>query len=97
MGFVVVFETTTLTNMASFNPDLLTYSQEEVDTEIVLHALDVCRSDPLSEVVASCSDTDVLLLLLNYFDDLNSCTMFKTSHHVFHLQMIFGNLNPQNC
>ena len=37
--FVVVFGTTTLTNMASFNPDLLIYSQEETDCGIILPAL----------------------------------------------------------
>ena len=53
VDFFVVFGTTTLTNMASFNPDFQTYSQEEADTGIILHALDVCRSDPFSEVVVS--------------------------------------------
>lgn len=74
VNFVVFFGTTTLHNMASSDPNLLTYSQEEANTRTILHALDLCRSDPLSEFVVSCSYTVVLLLLLNYFDYLNSCT-----------------------
>lgn len=74
VNFVVFFGTTTLHNMASSDPNLLTYSQEEANTRTILHVLDLCRSDPFSEFVVSCSYTVVLLLLLNYFDYLNSCT-----------------------
>ena len=74
VNFVVFFGTTTLHNMASSDPNLLTYSQEEANTRTILHVLDLCTSDPLSEFVVSCSYTVVLLLLLNYFDYLNSCT-----------------------
>ena len=95
MNFVVVFGTTALTNMASFNPNLLIHNQEEADTGIVLHALDFCKSDSLLQVVVSCPNTNVSLLLLNYFDVLNSCTIFNTSHQVYYLQNIFENLNPK--
>ena len=79
--------------MALFNPNLLTCNQEEADTGIILHAQDVCRSDLFLEVVVSCFDTDVLLLFLNYLEDLSSCTIFKTSHQVYHFQKNFENLN----
>ena len=95
VNFVVFFGTSTLHNMASSDPNLLTYNQEEANTRTILHVLDLCRSDPLSEFVVSCSYTVVLLLLLNYFDYLNSCTIFKTSHHVYHLEKVFENLNPK--
>ena len=80
--------------MALFNPNLLTCNQEEADTGIILHAQDVCRIDLFLEVVVSCFDTDVLLLLVNYLEDLNSCIIFKTSYQVYHFQNIFENLNP---
>lgn len=29
--------------------------------------IDICKRDPFSELTISCSDTDVILILLNYF------------------------------
>ena len=72
VNFAVVFGTTALMNMASFNPNLLIHNKEEADTGIVLHALDFCKSDSFLQVVVSCPNTNVSLLLLNYFDVLNS-------------------------
>ena len=52
------------------------------------------KNDPFTELVISCSDTDVLLILLNYFEDINGCTIFKTSHHEYYLREIHESLKP---
>ena len=54
-----------------------------------LHAIDVCKRDPFTKLTISCSDTDVLLILLNYFDQLPSTTAFKTTHHQYNLHSIY--------
>ena len=79
--FVVVFDRSCFSNLADLEESLKTYGQEEADTGIVLHAIDVCRRDPFSELTISCSDTDVLLIVLNYFKQLPSITIFKTTEH----------------
>jgi len=65
--FVIVYGNCCLTNIPSLDPELFNYNQEEADTGIVLHALDVCKNGPFTELVIACSDTDVLLIILNYF------------------------------
>ena len=54
------------------------YNQEEADTGKVLHALHVSEWDPFTGLIISCSDTDVLLILLFYYEDLCSSYIFKT-------------------
>ena len=61
---------------------------------MILHALDVSRNDPFTEVAVSCPDTDVPLILLNFFEDPPCFTTFKMSHHKYDLQKIYKNLNP---
>ena len=41
------------------------YGQEEADTGIVLHVMNVCKRDPFTKFTISWSDIDVLLILLN--------------------------------
>ena len=68
--FVVVFDRSCFSNLADLEESLKTYGQEKADAGIVLHAIDVCRRDPFRELTISCSDNDVLLILLNYFEQL---------------------------
>ena len=77
LDFVVVYGNCCLTNISSLNRKLLHYNQEKADTGIVLHALDVSENDPFTVLVIACSDTIVLLILLNYFEDINDCTILK--------------------
>jgi len=57
-------------------PDsLLTHSQEEADTLLILHAVSVPRE---AELVVSSPDTDVLLLLVHMFPHLPLSTVFVT-------------------
>ena len=94
--YVVVFDKTVLTNMPDLDNNLRNYNHEETDTGIVLHALDVSKRDPFSELVVFCSDTDVLLILLHYFDDkLSSSTIFKTINREFVQRKIYENVAPQ--
>ena len=80
--YVIVYGKSCLTNLPDLDQELRTnYIHKEADTGIVLHALDVSKRDQCSELVISCSDTDVLLILLHYFDNLTSSTIFKTTEH----------------
>ena len=92
--YAVVFDKTVLTNIADLDSNLINYNHEEADTGIVLHAPDVSKRDPFSELVVSCSDTVVLLILLHYFDKLSSSTIFKTINREFVLRKIYENLAP---
>ena len=94
LDFVVVYGNCCLTNISSLNQELFDYNQEEADTGIVLHALDRSKNDPFTELGIACSDTDVLLILLNYFEDINSCTIFKTSYQEYYLREIHESLKP---
>ena len=94
LDFVVVYGNFCLTNVFSLNRELFDYNQEDTDTGIVLHALNVSKNDPFTELVITCSDTDVLLILLNYFGDINSCTIFKTSQQEYYLREIHESLKP---
>ena len=78
-SYVVVYQHSCITNLSDLNPELRNYSQEEADTGIILHSIDVAKRDPFCDLTIKCSDTDVLLLLLHYFKDLPSTTTFETN------------------
>ena len=59
-------------NLVNFNDDLKNHTHEEADTLMILHAVDVTKRDPFTQLFISCSDTDVFLLLIHYYDEL--CT-----------------------
>ena len=44
-----------------------------------------------------CSDTDVLLLLLHYFERISTSTIFKTTEHEYTLRKTHENLTPDIC
>ena len=90
--FVVVVERSCFyTNLPDLDDSLRNYGQEEADTGIVLHAIEVCKRDPCSEIIINCSDTDFLLILLHYFQQLPSTTMFKKRDHQYtYFLLYFG-------
>lgn len=45
--FMISFERTCLTNIPDLDGGLNEYAQEEADTGIVLHPVDICKQDPL--------------------------------------------------
>lgn len=59
--------------------------------------MDVCRTDPFSELTISYSDTNVLVILLNYFKLLCSTTVFKTTEHRYIVRSIFKRFTPRVC
>ena len=95
--YVMVFDNTVLTNIADLDNNLRNCNHKEADTGIALHALDVSKGDPFPELLVFCSDTDVLLILLHYFDKLNSSTIFKTINGKFVLREFYENLVPSVC
>ena len=44
---MISFERTCLTNISNLDGGLNEYAQEEADTGIVLHPVDICKQDPL--------------------------------------------------
>ena len=44
---MISFERTCLTNIPDLDVGLNEYAQEEADTGIVLHPVDICKQDPL--------------------------------------------------
>jgi hypothetical protein len=84
-----------LTNIQDFNPALMNHNQEEADTSIVLHAIDVSQSNPFRDVIISCSDTDVLLI--NYYNELCINTIFRTREHDMPLRLASEKLGNEKC
>ena len=95
MDYVTVYGRKYQTNIADPDPELQTYKHEEPDTDIVLHCIDLSKRDPFTELVVSCYDNDVLLMLLDYFNQLCTTTVFKTLHQQMNLRMIYESLSPR--
>ena len=53
---------------------------------MIFHTLDVTSRNLLTELVVYYSDTDVLLLLLHYFDDTGSSTIFRSTSRDIHVR-----------
>ena len=74
---------------------LITHSQEEADTLIILHALNVVQD---AKLIVSSPDTDIFLLLLNMYPRLPVSTSFLTGRgsakRLINLQPIFHSLGP---
>ena len=83
-----------ITNIPDLDPSLRNYLHEESDTGMVLNALDVSKRDPFTDLVISCSDTDVLLILIHYYEQLTSSIVFKTTVHSYFVREIYENLSP---
>ena len=97
IDYVAVYKQTCLTNLQDLNPLLMNDNQEEADTNIVLHAIDVTQRDPSTDLVISCSETDVLLILLNYFDSICLNTIFRASSHGMPLRFSDETLGEVKC
>jgi len=77
-AFVVVYDTTCLTNIAEYPDELKQHDQEEADTLIILQAKHVADTNPFSELFIVSPDTDVFLLLIHYYPQLCVSTTFRT-------------------
>ena len=80
---VVVQGGTARSNLLDVTEELQTHSHEEADTLIPLHVLDVCSNRTMVHVDIHCSDTDILLLLMDLVANdrhgsTNKISMVKT-------------------
>ena len=62
----ITFSKQTKTNIQGFNLDLANHDHEEANTLLVLHAINVGKSNPFQECIIVSPDTDVFLLLVHY-------------------------------
>ena len=90
--YVIVYRNSLPTNVENLDEQLDNYTEQEADTSIVFHAVHVTKRDPFSELVVVCSDTDVLVLLLHYFEMRSSSTIFKTTEPEYILRKTHENL-----
>ncbi|MES9950704.1 MAG: hypothetical protein ABW118_17235 [Candidatus Thiodiazotropha sp.] len=59
--------------------DALATSQEEADTRIILHCMHICETAPTTtHIIIRSPDTDVLVLLLKYAQQLGPVVLFDT-------------------
>ena len=63
----------------------------------MLHSLEVTKRNPFTDLVVYCCDTDVLLLLHYYFDELCSSIIFRTTNRDIHLRTLHIHLGPELC
>ena len=96
INFVAVYGQTCLTNIQGLNPALMIHNQV-ADTSIMLHAIDASQSNSFRDIIISCSDTDVLLILLNYYNELCTNTIFLTREHDMPLRLAYEKLGNEKC
>ena len=65
--YVLAYNSTAESNIVDFPDELKFHSHEEADTLIVLHSIDVAKRNPFCQLYVTCSDTDILLLLLHFY------------------------------
>ena len=87
VAYAIVFGNTYKTNI-DINENLFKYNQKEADTGIVLHALDATQRNPFSELVISCSDTYILLILLRCCEYVCSSITFKARNKETYLRTV---------
>ena len=84
-----------MTNIPGFNAHLLSHNHEEADTLLILHAIDVARSDPFQKLIVQSPDTDVFLLLIYYQRRLCNHTIFKTGISFNYIHFKCSNKEPE--
>ena len=72
----VTFSKQTITNIPDFSPDLRNHDHEEADTLLVLHAIDVVKTNSFNECVVVSPNTNIFLLLLHYYEVLPPAILF---------------------
>ena len=73
----ITYSQKTISNISEFSDELMCHDHEEADTLIILHALDVTKTNPFAECIVIASDTDVFLLLVYYYEQLPMSTFFR--------------------
>ena len=77
-SIAITFSKQTKTNIQGFNLDLANHYHEEAETLLVLHAIDVEKSNPFQECIVVSPDTDIFLLLVHYYEQLPNSAGFQT-------------------
>ena len=52
--------------------------QEEADTLLILHGIDVVENEPFQELIVCSPDTDIFFLLVSFYKSLCARTIFRT-------------------
>ena len=94
VDYDVIHHKCLITNILDLDPSLRNYSHEEADTGIVLNALDVSKRYLFTDLAICCSDTDALLILMYYHEQLTSNIVFKTTVHSYFVGETYENLSP---
>ena len=97
VAFAVSYEFTCIFGIPNIDARLKDHCNEEADTCIVLHSLDVTKRNPFTDLVVYCCDADVLPLLFYYLDDLCSSTIFRTTNRDIRLRTLHSHLGPELC
>ena len=95
--YIIVYGNPLLTNLASLDEQLCNYIEKEAGTGIALHEILVTKRDLFFVSVIMCSDTDVFVLLLRYFEMISTSTILKTTEHEYILRRVHENLTPDIC
>ena len=64
--------------ISDFHIEMLEHNQEEADTIIILHSNDVARKDRSTKLTIVSPDADVFLLLIYFYPNLCTSTIFRT-------------------
>ena len=83
-----------MSDIPAINEDLYGNSHEEADTLMIMHAIDVGEMNPFRELVMS-PGTDVLLLLIHYYQQLPTSTIFNNGRDVVDIGRAFESLGTQ--
>ena len=76
--YVIAFNGTAESSIVNFT-DKFKFHYEEADALIVLHCTDVAKSNTFCHLYVACADTDVLLLLLYFYPQICSNTVFHAT------------------
>ena len=92
--FAVSYKFNSVSNISD-DARLYDHCHEEADTCIVLHSLDVTKRNPFTDLAVYCCDADALPLLLYYFNELCSSTIFCTTDRDIRLWTLHSHLGPE--
>ena len=80
--YCIVYETHCKTNISDFHIEMLEHNQQEADTIIILHSI-VDRSFLATSILTILSpDTDVFLVLIYFYPNLCTSTIFRTGKKI---------------
>ena len=83
--YVNAYNSTAESNIVDFPDELKFHSHEEADNLIVLHCIDIIKSNPFCQLYVACSsDIDVPLLLLYFYRQLCNNTVFDATTRDWH-------------